>query len=677
MSGLWGRDVLDDGVALPPPTTSHPPREAVAPDQDPGAPRRHRRSYRLTTSPSRPGRPTSATTLASLRARAQGRSRMSLGWSAKLSHLERRSVRGAGDDGGFGASPLGRRAEGWAQAVVAQMDAAHPKAWTELACELRVSPARLWRAVALWMLARDPAGMVPFLRYTHAAPYPPATWVADSLSYLAHHFRRSSGAQRDGAMQELARVFIELTDRTPRQRFSFQNSFARLLIPHCPKEQLEAVYRAIKDNEVEQRGYTFLHFATYFAKNDGFPLALDALLTARNIGIDINRFPFLSTCSTIIRSCVNQPNGLRRCLHVVSRLVDMGVRLNGPLCDIIMLNAVEAGDVQTAFSIYRSLVAQGLRPTESTFAVLLKGCRMNIGDPALLNEMIRDAIRHVRVRESPVIATSILHCLALHHSQHHPETALHTLTNAYAQFFDLTPLHQLGLPIPIPLQTAPSAPHVMPPTPHAITFMLGASIQHLQLRAHWLPVLAAIYSRWRAHIAIGTPHLTPLAATTHMPNTFLTGFIASCRGLTHAAAVIRDMQRGPPPTTCAPSVQTWTIFLHGFTRHGLVRLAEQTLAYMRARGLAPNTVTWHTLITGYARAEDVAGAADALARAEARGLRWNAWTHAALRTVRRRHRFREVLARRRVARRLDFSEELKSGLVERLGGGREEEGGDA
>jgi pentatricopeptide repeat protein len=214
-----------------------------------------------------------------------------------------------------------------------------------------------------------------------------------------------------------------------------------------------------------------------------------------------------------------------------------------------------------------------------------------------------------------------------------------------------------------------------------MTFMIGATIQHYLTSAS-TPTsntkrIIDLYTRWRQHVenadGNGDPHLASLASTDHAANTFLSAFTRHQKTLLFAARVVRDMQRPLPPTALPgitqikPTVQTWSIFLLGFTRHKQMELAEQVLTYMRKQGIEPNQVTWNTLTAGYAGVQDVEGTVETLRRAERAGMVWDLWTHRGLRYLRERERLEVELRRRRVSETLDFSSELKEGLGERIG----------
>lgn len=568
----------------------------------------------------------------------------------------------------------------WAEVVLDKLESGQTVITAE---EMRSEGVNNWRyfweQVTLWLLRYDSRSAVQFLLATNSQKRVESYHFEDALLQLARFYKHR---YRTAHIPHLAEAFCTMVEERPERELVFLNEFITLLVRHSPYEQRRRIFDTINNHKVKIHPYTWLHMTTLFAHSNHFETALDCLLKAHEHGARLDDYAFRSNCTTILRRSSEQPDGLRVCLRVVSTLVDIGVKFNLAICNVIMLNAVEAGDLKTAFSVYHSLMERGLKPDEATFLVLLKGCRMNIDDAQLLDEIIRDAIGNINVRQNEKVATEILYCLALHHSKHNPANALNTIAEAYAQLFDLTPLQTLGLPISPTLQAKSPAEKPMPPTRHAITFLINATINHYLTTAPTptsnTKPLVDLYTRWRTHVENTTlnpsPALAALASTDHVSNTFLTAFTRHQRTLLFAARVVRDMQRPLPPTSlpgitqAKPTVQTWSIFLLGFTRHKQMKLAEQVLTYMRKEGIQPNQVTWNSLTAGYAGAQDLEGTVEVLRRAEAEGMVWDFWTRRGLRFLREREGLEVLLKRRRVSEVLDFSSELKVGLAERLGG---------
>ncbi|EME38524.1 hypothetical protein DOTSEDRAFT_83877 [Dothistroma septosporum NZE10] len=521
-----------------------------------------------------------------------------------------------------------------------------------------------WQQTALWILYHDPERMVDFLLNTRQ--FTPNCSLQPVLQHLADRFTYPQDDTCAKNAAALADAFPRLADRGEHGPLHMKSSFLRLLMPYCSHDQINELYRATKVNQVVISWSTWLHFATHLARSGQFEQALDAIIESSLAGAELDSIPFRSTCATLLRAAIREPSGLRVCLRVVDNLVKLGVTLNIQLCNIVMLNAVEAGDQRTAFAVYNSLVEHGLQADAYTYAILLKGCKAAIDDAEGLNTTIRHAIEHIGVAHEPVVATEIIHCLALHHSKHHPERAFDTLADAYAQLFDLEPLRQLSIVLPhLSARLRPDAERMQPPK-HVVHIMIAAHLEHTFGQTRSTAIAYQLYRRFLALADAGIQPFRDLIRTDHAANAFMMTFGKTKKGLPRAAEVIKDMQR-ESHQGCGPTVQTWTIFLHSFTKHGQMKLAEQVLTYMKDKGMSPNQVTWNVLTAGYATAQDVDGTLDALRRMEADSKVWDRWTEGGLKNLKDQQALAESTQSQYTKRlQMDVDADLKDRLLERI-----------
>jgi len=350
-----------------------------------------------------------------------------------------------------------------------------------------------------------------------------------------------------------------------------------------------------------------------------------------------------------------------------------------------MLNATDAGDLETLQNVYHAMQEQRIPPTQFTYAVRLKACKLDIDNANLLRDVIEEAIQFGDIRTNSIVCFEILHCLALHHGKHNPKTAFATLSAAYDQFYDRAPLEQLGLPLSAPLppgaNVSSDSLERMQPTRHIICIMLWTYLAH-NSTAQEAP---AMYKRWREIVQSGAETdraLISCVETPHFSNIFLQHFMRRKQTLLQASQVVKDLQTPLPVFSTAakmnfvesaPNIHTWSIFMHGFAARGEVRLAEQVLRYMRNKGMEPNVVTWTSLITAYAQTQNEEGLVDVLRRSEQSGLVWNDWTRRGVGRFRDQERLRDLLRKQKLEQDLDFSGDLKGGLEKRLGGSGENE----
>ncbi|KAK5127633.1 hypothetical protein LTR85_006974 [Meristemomyces frigidus] len=531
----------------------------------------------------------------------------------------------------------------------------------------------VWSEVALWLLCYQKHTLIDFLEATHTALYPPINWVEDCLCCLVRHYNLMETNHSHGWSQLLVQLFFKLVDRDTNEQYMFNSDFFRPLLAHCTALQVNELYRMIKTGKVKVLHHTLLHFADHFGKHDRIEQSLDALLEAKAAGADINSVPYRSCCSTLLRASSQHPGGLRICLRLIESLVSVGVKLNRILCNVVMLNAVEARDLDTADAIHLSAIQQGFAPSAYTCAIRLKACKLDISNVQRLTETIEETIANGEVRQNEIVATEIMHCLALHHTQEFQEGdsgfgRWRTVAAAYMQLFDPGPLTRLGVKMPADasVNTNGTVEQRMPPTRHAIAFLLTVYLRY----GSKLNEAERIYKRWRELVEAGDAPLAACATTPNVSNIFLRAITRQKSKMLQAARIVKDMQKPLPESAgveqAEPDAYTWSIFLHGFASTGQMKLAEQVLRYMRSRSIEPNHVTWTSLVGAYAAAQDSEGMLDALRRMGQGGFAWNEWTRRNVTRLRNQQKLKELLEEQRLQQNLDFSGELKEGLVHKL-----------
>lgn len=458
---------------------------------------------------------------------------------------------------------------------------------------------RRWIHALLWTLGNNVQDALRLLEITHVSPFMPAAYTADALSFIIRHYYKNPPSEE--ICEHLVRAACTLMDRPGTSPLQVTGSTFRKLMHYCTKEQVFKVFETIAVSGTPLHWNTRLHFTTYLTRHGRFDQALDTLLDAVSEGADVTSKQFESCCATLLRTAAGQLDGLRVSLRLVQNLSDIGVKLNVQLCNIVMLNAVEAGDLKTAFSIYHSLVDNNLVADEYTHAILLKGCKTVIEDSETLNTTIRQAIADVEVQKLYVVGTEIIHCLYLHHFQIDPENAFSTVAEAYMQLFDTSELINLGI---LPQKYANKTMNRKRPTIAVMGIMIGAHLRHITL-SHSRN-MSQVHDLYRRYRTLAEQNISPyvfLAAKDYVSNAFLLAFASDISGLPHAAEVIRDMQTpfSHSRFQAKPTVHSWSIFLHAFAKHGKMDLAEQVLKYMKERKQTPNEVSWNSLLGGYAR----------------------------------------------------------------------------
>ncbi|KAK6428414.1 hypothetical protein LTR95_015443 [Oleoguttula sp. CCFEE 5521] len=571
---------------------------------------------------------------------------------------------------------LDRRTAEWVEDIMWQIEVGNALDLDKLAEVHATDKQVIWSNCALWLMAHQPSAFVDFLQRTCSDGSLPSHWIVDSLTFASHGSILLPPKDRLAPATALAKAFLTFASRDNPVRVALGGNVLSHLLHCCSRDQVPAIFQSLKTGNFRVPKANFLHVAVQLAKTGHFDQGIEALLESYHAGVRVDSVAFRKVCALMFRQAMQQPGGLRVCLRLVDNLVKIGLQLTTRLCNVLMLNAIEAGDIKTAHSIYKSLVTHDQEADVYTYALLLKACKQDLGDVETLNNVVRSAITDSNIVRNSVLATEILHCLVVHHTQQNTETAWSIICQAYRQLFDTTSLEELGLPMPNIAPDSQSATEPMPVPNQAIGIMLSAYLQLHSKRHAPAPNAHALYKAYQTFYCDRIPPFTTLAHDDYLANAFLSAFTMSKRTLIHGAEMIKDMQRAAahsPPIGTAPTVQTWSIFLRGFTHHGQTKLAEQVLTYMTSKGMKPSQATWNTLAQGYAHDQDVEGLVDTVSRAEDSSWVWDEWTSRGMRKLRpgRLRTFEERFAASRRVK-IDFSDEIKTELEERLSKAGEE-----
>ncbi|KAF2864150.1 hypothetical protein K470DRAFT_53919 [Piedraia hortae CBS 480.64] len=540
------------------------------------------------------------------------------------------------------------RVKGWIEKTLSLMERP-PVPLSLLQDSLGTNGREAWKWTALWLASHQPDHLLDFIMATSVIPHPPINWIEDCLQFLAQYYSFNPTLTPDGRaakLSHLADSFLVLLQRD-NEHYWFNSSFLSLLMKHCSERHISALWQVFIDGRIQAKfsQHVYLNFAHHFALHGQLDNSLDAALRARAAGCRPQSLAFRMGCASLLRKAINHQDGLRYSVGIIEILIDAGLTLDRLMYNIIMLNAIDSGDSQTAESVHRAAIEKGFQPDAYTRAIQLKACKADINNGEKLREVIRASVTQGMARENAVVATEILHCLALHHTFVNPKGAFGAIMEAYAQLFDTAPLTRLQIPFPDDISADVSGPRRPSPTPQAIGMVITGL---LMAHSDYGPDIGArVYAQWRRQVQAKDPVLSELALNTHMSNIFIKHFLRTRRGLLLATQVIKDMQEKlyirPDVRQAEPDLWTWSILLDGFAKRGEAHLAEQVKEHMEAKGIEPNHVTWNTLVDAYVRAEDTEGMLNTLRRMNAKGVAMSEWTYGHLNRVKDKERLEEVL----------------------------------
>lgn len=149
------------------------------------------------------------------------------------------------------------------------------------------------------------------------------------------------------------------------------------------------------------------------------------------------------------------------------------------------------------------------------------------------------------------------------------------------------------------------------------------------------------------------PIIAPLATHDHVGNAFVKAFGSRPDHLHHCNMVVKHMLLNEPFRVLPskywrtvkpqqggkPTVQTWSILLHSYMKHGHNEAAEKVMTMMRKRGIEPDLATWNQIIAGFVRQQDVINVVKASKKLKDAGFEFDGWTIRALRRLRNKNAY--------------------------------------
>ena len=480
-----------------------------------------------------------------------------------------------------------------------------------------------WHLLLLYLLDRRKDRALQFLRVIardSGLKMKPRI-LADALEILSRHIIKLRDHTKDNTSQfsalvptfcHIFRAYFATSKHICSQDLLL--SIARL----AHTEDLKLVYDLISDKVFW--GYdTLLHYAATFGKYGEHKYALFCLQKVTSIvptssgKIDIvNRRRFSWSCALILRRSVKNGQNYHLTADIVAQFLKLGLKLDVLLYNVIIHNAMEAGDYNVAFRVYNLLEKNQVHPDKITYSILLHGCTV-AKNPSIFRDFAEHCAKMARELQDPWLATDYLYYEYICHNNRNEtdiERAFWIGHRTYSHFFTHGPLewistdYDCSLPRPQFLLQPNSdhhqdalQPHELPPLfePPSVALYL---ILQLEIRR----ALSVSNQRvWNLYLQFRNvlrsrqnPLISELARSPIIWNAFLLAF---CQGeqFANASHVIKTMP--------APNIYSWNIFMQAFFKTSQIEAAERVYGIMRTRNVEPDQFTFAVLLKGYAKAQ--------------------------------------------------------------------------
>jgi pentatricopeptide repeat protein len=516
-----------------------------------------------------------------------------------------------------------------------------------------------WRTMILWLLHHRPERAAGVLQATYTNPHPPFYMVADALEHLAGYYLLEHDKYTPVVAKSFRSALYTLLQECVESRPSLSQQTIFLVLTRSSLQGTHFFYNLLTNLDVHVSSDSLLQFAYVFGMHGDFERALDALADAIRVGADPASDVALSVCNKILRWSVVNPDGYHASAYIVSRLLEVGVHMNLPLHNVLMVNAIEAGDMKMALRVFDLLEENGVEPDSYTYSTLLKGCKQS-GDLVTSGNILRTASEVALTTQDPWIATDILHLVYLQQSKVDDPTAVRVHASAifaaivpvYLRYFDAEVLLELRViskrALGYHMEELNLTRSTMKPTVAAINIMLSAflRIPNSNVERSFTQFTKTLFGGSTGTRRELAKQITKLAMDDFTFNAYLVAFSRRKEHLKQCTALVHLMSQGLPPDLlprnpltdepippAKPTAQTFSILLDAFAKHGQTAAAAKVLTLMRQRGLKPEQVTYNSLIKGFATVRDVEGMAGALRGLEKDGFKVDNAVVAAFRKV--------------------------------------------
>lgn len=467
----------------------------------------------------------------------------------------------------------------------------------------------IWGEMMLWLLHHDQDAVLPALEAISGGKKAPSYAVADILEhFMSSHLQRAESDKLRLPPGFLYTLEFLLQQKKTLGR-ALSQKFVHLVLTHSSLEEGAQLWKMLRGTFFNPARFTSYHLAYFFGKHGEYKMAIRELRRRIELGAPPRDEVFASVCTQILRSSATKANDYPATAEILSEFTTMGVPLNIYLYTVVMHNAIDHGDLEAAFTVYRLMQQNGIEPNDYTYTVLLKGLKDG-KHPEMLQSIVRDAGKALPNLERPrVVATDIIHCIYLQHFEPaSTATTFADLAKIYHEHFDPSIPIALGVP---PHFFGRTVATTMNPPPHAIAIVLAA---YLKLVSRHSPEeVVRLYHVFQHQIERpDNPAISSLGRTDHFFNAFLFALGQNANTLQMVPTILRQMTDKRVHAVPLTSKYTWDILVNAFMRHKQPEAAERVLEIMRKYNEEPGDVTWNSLVRGYARLQEVDKALDTI-----------------------------------------------------------------
>lgn len=520
--------------------------------------------------------------------------------------------------------------------------------------EAKVKAAH-WQRLALWLLQRSPLAIPEFLYITALSNHrPDCRMVVDCFQFLTTHYAEEWTYWSKGSLTHTS-VIQTCLDRKNWPIAKVPQNSIRLYMACTDYSGLCKVLQWMKEGH-KLSGWNILNLVRGFVKHQDAERALEAfqyITTLNDERFNMDSSGVMRHCCKILTldSVADGPNG--RNFRILPKLLEMGIRPDRDMMNLVLLNAFRTGDPQLGLDVLDFMQNRSYDFDAYTYSILLTDAVAR-SDRERVSTLIKEIEGLPEIRRNSHVASKLMHAYYVFVARNmdadiEPSRIFYAMLDLYVELYDITPLKELLL---VPSEYTPTVKGLNEQPTLIALFLVIATYFRCQRRYQHVE---RIYSRFRELVLQGHKHFAPLAATDHTYNVFLTTLRDNPHGMRLCVRIVQDMLQSPPAIAVnnksgkriinhvKPAAQTWTILLSAFLYNKQPYAAEKVKEMMAKHNIEYNQVVWNTVINGYANAQNIPDLAMAIRTMEEQGFAVDEYTMRSLRYLHNPERLWEVM----------------------------------
>lgn len=507
----------------------------------------------------------------------------------------------------------------------------------------RRNKAASWQGLALWLLENDAKLLLSFLLITTRFEDKPSFRVIGDCLRFVEKFHCNAWLKKGEVNAQTFQNVIEAClhpDDWP--IINPPEKHLWLFIRKSGQDSVNLAFQRVQDEKREISGGTLLCFVRRFTEFGDIDRALKALVyipKLRNIEFTMQSEGVTRhVCKLLTLDTIEDgPDG--RNFRILPQLLEMGVKPDRDMMNIVLSNAAKIGDHQLLTDILKFMKDHQHQLDSHTYLVLLEDALAR-EDRGAIDLLVQEIETVETLRTNPYLASKIFHSHYLFKVKHMDPDAdksnlLFSMLDMYNRLYDIKPLEDL-LIVP-PHYTARSKGVEKPST----VILYIALATYLRCTPD-ISKTRRIYSRFQELLREGDPVIASMAESDHAYNAFLSALRHNRRTLQTCVQIVEDMLHPTPEVNrngeiidhVKPTTRTWTLLLCAFIFNRQFAGAEKIREMMSKHNIEYSDVTWNTIVNGYANMPDVSQTAKSIKAMEQAGFPIDSHTMKPLRYLR-------------------------------------------